>query len=294
MNLGLGFGDIAVSRIKVSSNAAVRWYLTTLPNIRVVSIEIALYAEPFAEEEGWIEPWLYIPDLTRFYDLEKVTIQFPGEVMTSKASGQLTLPNRVWMFALRNATLGSDLMFGPRKYRTLIALAGFLTRRVNLPSAIVDLIYEYWGEEFYHPHYEWDHKVLILLENASLAGQVNWHTNYGRNRDDLALMLWTATRQGNEYQFNQLLPHLEEDHEVDNDDQYLSDVPAQIRSYHDTRGFLVSDQVYRFFVTEMDRFDPTHSMTEMRTHELIEYVYGRESVLDPITEIANFLYYRPV
>jgi hypothetical protein len=149
-----GEDGLITSRTKVSSNESLNLFFDTLPSDGIVSIELLMKDSCGAEEEEWTQTVLVVPDLMRFSRLEKVVIDFIGDVQTFSTDGELMFPTRVWMFALRNATLSSNLLFGE------------------------DELYEDYP------------KTVIALQDASLTGEVNWQTSV-RDYTRRNLMLWT-------------------------------------------------------------------------------------------------------
>jgi hypothetical protein len=106
-----------------------------------------------------IENVLYVPDLTRFSNLEALWINFEGSVRTSSPDGCLTLPNKVWMFALRNGKLCSTLKFGHP--------SGQDGTTPTMPIA------------------------MIALRDADLSCSVEWQTSRGHNDYHMAMMYCT-------------------------------------------------------------------------------------------------------
>ena len=137
-------------------------YLEAHAGFDLVFLSIDVSGQLSDESPECIENVLYIPDLTRFNNLEVLWINFDGSVKTSSPDGCLTLPNKVWMFALRNGNLGSNLKFG--------CLSGQDGSTTTNPNAV------------------------IALHDASISGSVDWHTSRGHNHYDMSLMYCT---QGN-------------------------------------------------------------------------------------------------
>jgi hypothetical protein len=185
IDINRGSDSFITSRIDVFNNRDLKWYVDTLPSQGIVSIDIYFSLIRVIEGVDSTTRTLIVPDLTRFTSLERVSIDFPGRVTTVDGSGQLTLPNRVWMFALRNARLCSGLKFGTPT-QSLIAVRIILTRRFRIPSSIADIICSFWGERFHsHPN---PHAV-IALQDAELTQAVTWQTIRGNNKRDMSLMI---------------------------------------------------------------------------------------------------------
>jgi hypothetical protein len=180
----------AYYQVRVLNNFQLESHINELPSTGILSIEIRYFSE--VNQTNALGPLtLVVPDLTRFQDLEMVTIDFPGEVVADTESNQLTLPNRVWMFALRNAQLNSMLRFGFRDTLAplIVAVKISLTMRIGLPSSITDIICSFWGEAGLYDHP--NPHAVIALQNASLLEEVGWQTKRGHNQEDMSLMIWT-------------------------------------------------------------------------------------------------------
>jgi hypothetical protein len=131
---------------------------------------------------------LLVPDLSRFYNLEVVWIEFNGKVKTSSPAGSLILPNRVWMFSIENGNLCSNLTFGYHEYDRLTSMWIICFLRHNLPKAIVDMICSYWGEgvgKTVSP------QAFLVLKDATISGSVNWKTSEGENGHDMSMLIAT-------------------------------------------------------------------------------------------------------
>jgi hypothetical protein len=235
-----GSDDFIASRAKVSSNVSLNLFFDTLPANGIVSIELKMQDDDVAEEEGWTQPVLVVPDLMRFSCLEKVVIDFIGDVRTSSISGEFTFPNRVWMFALRNATLCADLLFG-------------------------DLDYAHR-----YP------KTIIALYDASLNGEVNWQTIEGRNQEDRGLMLWT---QGT-VSFNLPTMSEDCYQRYNYDGYPSSELVTEIRTYTDDRGSTPRRCTELMFDEIRGRYETPATCTEMYEFEMNNYLVDISTAFD--------------
>jgi hypothetical protein len=180
-------------KVRVHDNAQLELYINHLDRAGLVALDIQLIE---GEEGRWTDENLQMPNLTRFTYLEKVCIEFGGAITTTAGSGCLKLPNKVWMFALRNGTLMSELRFGYRNHQletaiwiclllrgVNVAAPGFNPRSITLPSACVNNICSFWGG------FSTDPCAILALFNARVFGHIGWQTMRGINRNDMTLMM---------------------------------------------------------------------------------------------------------
>jgi len=283
-----GRGVFITSRTNVFSNAQLQGYVDTLPANGIVSIDILVQDDGNAEEEGWDWNVVLVPDLKRFKSLEKVMIDFTGEVMTVTGSGQLTLPNKVWMFALRNGELSSDLTFGFGDYPTFSTIWMILMRN-GIPAHIAELICLFWGEYYPHPK----PRSVVALQDATMHGTINWRTCEGHNQSDMSMMLW-ANGNGS---FD--IPSMEMDPHFCNiglfEDELPRDARHEIETYLDERGRGPEMMTHHGFMSDHDpRFDLPLSVIDMTTSDLYSYLLQiNSSFNDPVVELSRFFYREP-
>jgi hypothetical protein len=153
-----GASSMVDDQVQVSSNDEFSEYVNTMNHYGLLFLHIVLRHNVVGDEEGWIESCLQLPDLTRFHNLEKVWIEFDGNIQASGAVSCLTLPNKVWMFAVRNGSLDLDVKFG---------CASEGNFRENPIS-------------------------VVALRNTRFSGAIHWETEQGTDNPDFGLVMWTC------------------------------------------------------------------------------------------------------
>jgi len=153
-----GAASIVDERIHVSSNEEFTDYVNSMDQYGLLFLDIVLRDNVMDNEVGWIEECLIIPDLTRFPNLEKIWIKFDGNIKASGAASCISLPNKVWMFAVRNSSIDVDLKFGT-------AVSGCFS---------------------YQP------LAVVAFRNTRFSGVIHWETEQGIDQDDFGLLLWAC------------------------------------------------------------------------------------------------------
>ncbi len=158
---GIPIYEKSSSHVDIEDNADIQFYLDQLnPPQSVISLSFCLVPDPGADGETnarWAQVAIRIPDLTRFSNLQKVTIDVGYPVVSHDASpeadiyinrlgfndaknrllntssGCLRLPKSVWMFAMRNGNLNSGLKFGCRSREVSTILWSLLKHGIVIP-----------------------------------------------------------------------------------------------------------------------------------------------------------------